>query len=85
VILRSETGIAPPGFLWLYSGAVRTPKNKTLMKYMLLFFAAVLLFTGCASNKAGSPGEGSYTDSSNDRYSNSRVSNNLRTGGAFGR
>ena len=54
------------------------------MKYLLMFFAVTLLVTGCASHKAGSPGEGSYTESSHDRHNAARVSNNLRTGGAFG-
>ncbi len=55
------------------------------MKYLLMFFAVTLLVTGCASNKAGAPGEGSYTESSNDRHDMSGVSNNLRSNGAFGR
>jgi uncharacterized protein YceK len=55
------------------------------MKYLLMFFAVTLLITGCATKNAGSPGEGSYNESSHDRHSASRTSNNLRTGGAFGR
>ena len=55
------------------------------MKYILMSLALAFLITGCASKNAGGSGQGSYTDSSNDRYNASRSSNNLRSGGAFGR
>jgi PBP1b-binding outer membrane lipoprotein LpoB len=55
------------------------------MKYILMSLALAFLITGCASKNAGSPGQGSYTEGSNDRNSTSRVSNNLRSPGAFGR
>ena len=55
------------------------------MKYILLSFALAFLITGCASNNAGSPGQGSYTEGSNDRYHESRLTGNLRPSTAFGR
>lgn len=55
------------------------------MKYLLMSLALACLVAGCASKNAGSPGQGSYTEGSNDRYHESRVTGNLRSGGAFGR
>lgn len=55
------------------------------MKYILMSLALAFLITGCASNNAGSPGQGSYTEGSNDRYNASRVTGNLRAGGTLGR
>ncbi len=55
------------------------------MKYILMSLALAFLITGCASNNAGSPGDGSYTEGSNDRYQSSSITGNLRTGGTMGR
>ncbi len=55
------------------------------MKYLLMSFALAFLITGCASKNTGGSGQGSYTESSEDRHNASRVSNNLRSAGAFGR
>ena len=49
------------------------------MKYMLIALTAVLVFTGCATNNASAPSQGSYNESSSDRHSTTRVSNNLRS------
>ena len=52
---------------------------------MLIALTAVLVFTGCAtsSNNASSAGQGSYNESSSDRHSTTRVSNNLRNPGSI--
>ena len=49
------------------------------MKYMLIALTAVLVVTGCATNNASAPSQGSYNESSSDRHSTTRVSNNLRS------
>ena len=55
------------------------------MKYILMSLALAFLITGCASKNADRPGQGSYTEGSNDRYNASRVTGNLRSGSTLGR
>ncbi len=48
------------------------------MKYLLIALMAVFVVTGCQTNNAGNPGDAKYGETSNDRHSLNRVSNNLR-------
>jgi hypothetical protein len=44
------------------------------MKYLLIALVAVFVVTGCHTNN----GDGKYSETSNDRHTLNRVSNNLR-------
>jgi hypothetical protein len=50
------------------------------MKYLFIVFVAALVVTGCKTHDAGAgaPGDAKYGETSNDRHSFNRVSNNLR-------
>jgi hypothetical protein len=48
------------------------------MKYLFIALMAVFVVTGCKTSDTGAPAPGAYNQSSNDRHSLNRVSNNLR-------
>jgi len=48
------------------------------MKYLFIAIVAAFVVTGCKTHDAGAPGDAKYGETSNDRHSLNRVSNNLR-------
>lgn len=54
------------------------------MKYILIAFAVGFILSGCATRNTGAPGQGSYTEGSNDRHSINKTSANLRPGSMLG-
>ena len=55
--------------------ANQTSKAEETMKYLLIALVAAFVVTGCKTQEAG---DAKYSESSNDRHSLNRTSNNLR-------